>query len=1035
MYNPEETYKCRICNLQTKYPYRLQSHLEVHKLKDTLTCAACGIVFQNMKSLTIWHSKNSLKGHLDDSEIIKKTEDCKELLKQNRKSHQNKKTHSSQDKLNVVLFRNGPHSGTGLDSQVEEMEKYSDSWHIVDRETTEEKTDRRNTNDPRLDNSLICPILDNVTNSMMETKMANTDNHSLMKLTKEDSESQTVNIENHKMPELEKEDNNNSVKFQCSQCNFKTKYKNFWKLHKHVHMSKDSVTCDKCNIMFSNRKSLVIWHAKNNLQDHVYQSTHHKFYKGRSRMNINFNLFKKGNKSQAMQKSIQLKPLGEEQCGTIEHDIVTDVALDLSVVKEERTETSVEMSENHEHSVDSTGKSKIAGTFKGHHFSGLDKVYFNTDIESLYCDDLVSNVDTVQGKADIPAEMRMSARTKLDNGNIDKNTNDLNDLKEIIDSADDRSTYTVVLDNMLSVRTNNESVNDGSNSGEIGARMNINFNLFKKGNKSQAMQKSIQLKPLGEEQCGTIEHDIVTDVALDLSVVKEERTETSVEMSENHEHSVDSTGKSKIAGTFKGHHFSGLDKVYFNTDIESLYCDDLVSNVDTVQGKADIPAEMRMSARTKLDNGNIDKNTNDLNDLKEIIDSADDRSTYTVVLDNMLSVRTNNESVNDGSNSGEIGANVSDSNDKDTSDNEQRETSSNDKDLNNNEIQGGGCEGNENGKLRDENNNINKESGDDGDDNDDSYNENMGSPKHVELLICLVCQTSFSNKVLLLKHLLKVHNLTNLCRLCYFKDYEIRRFANPVSLRNHRLRCHENEMKPCVCGSLFLDDNTLMNHLKKFKCTQKEHAELHKCICGKRFTSEMELDSHRIFKCRKRKLVYSDNGYNSKVIRNSKKRSNYVSEIAETETEPILDNVTEKPTANVKHKKQRNAMRDLMNTNYSTENVVKGNELNKDLNNNLVDDVPMKHKEDAYKNKKENRKLGCKESKFPINKSMLAHRKQRDNKKTVCKACFARYKPCDYFYHQKVCHQKRLATNSMRASGLRSGKGGIIVCQKGVWCL
>ena len=843
-----------------------------------------------MKSLTIWHSKNNLKGHLDTEEMVKKTADCKELLKQSRKSPQNKqrKVQSQQDRLNVVMFRNSVQLDAGLESKAKEIVEFSDSRH---KETKELKNDRGSTNNPSLDNSVTHPALAKLANSKIESENPTAEIHSVATLTGEESESlsnvldaehetsecppnimlggcndneihvqdseketcdpvaciasdidtekilnseeKTVNSENHKMPVLEKENNSTSAKFHCSQCNFRTKYKNFWKLHKHVHMSKDSVTCDMCNIMFSSKKSMVVWHAKNGLQEHVFLLTIPKVNRVRSKMKIRSNPLKKHIKSQVKQNSFQMKSQRNGQLGTDLNNIDTDIALDLSIIKEEPNEAGVEMFDNQESSGYPADKCNIAGTCKGHHVAGLDKVYFNTHIDSLYCDDLVSNADSHQRKSDFPEEIRMAiSRTESDDSIADGNINDSNN------GFRDRFT-----------------------------------------------------------NCSATERDTI-----------------------------------------------GLDI-------------------------------------------------------------------------NELSDKITNESVDDGSKNG----NVNDTNDRDTGDNVQDGKSSNDKDLNNNELGGNGCESNGNSEFRDENNNMNKESGDDGDENDEFRNENIGSPKHVELLICLVCQTSFSSKVLLIKHLVKVHNLTNLCRLCYFKDYEIKKFANPVSLRNHRLRCHENEMKPCVCGSLFLDYHTLASHLKKFKCTQKEHPDLHKCICGKRFTSEKELNSHKFLKCRKRKLTKSDNkGHNSKINRTDRTESECVSESAGTET---LDFVKEWPSQNVKPKKKRKAMKDIRNANSISENIGEGNGLNKDLNNNVVDDfIPMEHKENALNVKNENRRVKCKESKFPMNKNMTVHRTLRENKKNVCKACFARFKPCDCFYHQKVCHQKRTGTDSMRKSGLRSGK-------------
>lgn len=120
---------------------------------------------------------------------------------------------------------------------------------------------------------------------------------------------------------------------------------------------------------------------------------------------------------------------------------------------------------------------------------------------------------------------------------------------------------------------------------------------------------------------------------------------------------------------------------------------------------------------------------------------------------------------------------------------------------------------------------------------------------------CLVCCIPFCSKIEILRHLSKIHRLTNLCRICYFDLKKIERFANPVSLRNHNLKCHSEKMVKCVCGSMLINSKMLMSHLKKFKCdvnsNETNNNTMVKCICGKRFSSQEQIVLHQS-KCRKR---------------------------------------------------------------------------------------------------------------------------------------------------------------------------------------
>ncbi|KAL4219127.1 hypothetical protein ACF0H5_021710 [Mactra antiquata] len=62
-------------------------------------------------------------------------------------------------------------------------------------------------------------------------------------------------------------------------------------------------------------------------------------------------------------------------------------------------------------------------------------------------------------------------------------------------------------------------------------------------------------------------------------------------------------------------------------------------------------------------------------------------------------------------------------------------------------------------------------------------------------------------------------------------------------------------MVQCVCGSLLINTNMLMSHLKKFKCDRNEcdteETRMVKCVCGKRFRDKEQISLHQS-KCRKR---------------------------------------------------------------------------------------------------------------------------------------------------------------------------------------
>ena len=157
----------------------------------------------------------------------------------------------------------------------------------------------------------------------------------------------------------------------------------------------------------------------------------------------------------------------------------------------------------------------------------------------------------------------------------------------------------------------------------------------------------------------------------------------------------------------------------------------------------------------------------------------------------------------------------------------------------------------------DDENRGGRDGDDDGQGNRDANNneKDRNGNYFAELFPCLVCQETFNNKTELLRHLTKIHRLTNMCQICYFDEGEIRRFANPVSLRNHKVRDHPEDMVKCVCGAMLIDHKMLSSHLKKFKCniydTIGESNQMAKCICGKRFASQEFLYNHRS-KCRKR---------------------------------------------------------------------------------------------------------------------------------------------------------------------------------------
>lgn len=165
--------------------------------------------------------------------------------------------------------------------------------------------------------------------------------------------------------------------------------------------------------------------------------------------------------------------------------------------------------------------------------------------------------------------------------------------------------------------------------------------------------------------------------------------------------------------------------------------------------------------------------------------------------------------------------------------------------------------------------------------------------QNVELLPCLVCQTAFKYKIELIKHLTKIHRLTNMCQICYFDEGEIRRFANPVSLRNHKVRDHPEDMVRCVCGAMLIDNKMLSSHLKKFKCnlynTGNEAKDMAKCICGKRFATQEMLLNHQS-KCRKRHCPDDTLlKYISSAVKKKKSclKTSVIDNVASTETTPL----------------------------------------------------------------------------------------------------------------------------------------------------
>ena len=188
----------------------------------------------------------------------------------------------------------------------------------------------------------------------------------------------------------------------------------------------------------------------------------------------------------------------------------------------------------------------------------------------------------------------------------------------------------------------------------------------------------------------------------------------------------------------------------------------------------------------------------------------------------------------------------------------------------NNQKQAGGhsdqAEGNDQNTNQPENLNKsqndkaeNKSGGEDRDKDDDKNNERKDDKmdsREVMLFSCLACTASFCQKPDLMKHLSKIHRLSNLCTLCYFENSKIQRFLNPVTLQRHKLRSHQKAMVMCVCGTLLVDDKMLATHLKKFKCNTKsvdnEQEEIFRGNCGKRSGNKLALSDHKMLKCRKR---------------------------------------------------------------------------------------------------------------------------------------------------------------------------------------
>ena len=334
--------------------------------------------------------------------------------------------------------------------------------------------------------------------------------------------------------------------------------------------------------------------------------------------------------------------------------------------------------------------------------------------------------------------------------------------------------------------------------------------------------------------------------------------------------------------------------------------------------------------------------------------------------------------------------------------------------------------------TKDENNNVRKQSGDSDNEDEDSFHEVTDSPKSVEFLICLICQTSFSVKGLLMKHLIKVHHLTNLCQVCYFHDSVIVKFANPVSLRNHRVKFHEKEMKKCVCGTLFIDDKTLCCHQKKFRCDESELPKLQRCICGKRFSSEKELNAHKVFKCRKRHLAGSEVDCISKQNLNcdtntvvcSKKRQSQRNASTVYDLSEYEELVNESPCSPDSHKKSKGKWqktkrkkKKMVDTKAATKmkivskntTTVNGNLV--DHNNNVCDSILAVGK--AEKQLKHLKVLPS------VTSNCLSKSRRRKQNKRIfdirsqrfygCKVCAVRVKRCHIYIHQKLCHQRKLS--------------------------
>ena len=318
--------------------------------------------------------------------------------------------------------------------------------------------------------------------------------------------------------------------------------------------------------------------------------------------------------------------------------------------------------------------------------------------------------------------------------------------------------------------------------------------------------------------------------------------------------------------------------------------------------------------------------------------------------------------------------------------------------------------------LKDENNNVgNSGNGDD----ENTYPDVNDSAKTIEFLICLICQTSFSERGLLIKHLVKVHSLTNLCKVCYFRDSVIVKFSNAVSLRNHRLRVHETEMKQCLCGTLFIDDKTLHSHQKKFRCDEAEIPKLQKCVCGKRFSTEKGLNTHKIFKCRKRNLVDPM----SRVFSHMKRKNTETVEprrlgirIASRKRLHVSHSLHE---SKGKRKQKKKTIRPLADSSNFTEmaNTGQGNYVGNaqivDKNNNVMDSL---NTECSLKCKE-----NCRERTENL-KPEVSNGKVKDTRATRCKMCTVKVKRCDIYTHQKIYHQRKTATVPVRKinSGMQS---------------